>query len=66
MAYLDGSNPPERLLQANRDAYVFVVPVDILKLLLPEDWKPIPYFKKLDKLVSVPVMNVHICLKIFC
>ncbi|PWA36021.1 phytoene desaturase [Artemisia annua] len=42
------------------DAYVFAAPVDILKLLLPEDWKPIPYFKKLDKLVGVPVINVHI------
>nr|GFB75085.1 phytoene desaturase [Tanacetum cinerariifolium] len=30
------------------------------ELLLPEDWKPIPYFKKLDKLVGVPVINVHI------
>ncbi|GKD22801.1 phytoene desaturase [Tanacetum coccineum] len=42
------------------DAYVFAAPVDVLKLLLPEDWKPIPYFKKLDKLVGVPVINVHI------
>ncbi|CAI9263739.1 unnamed protein product [Lactuca saligna] len=42
------------------DAYVFATPVDILKLLLPEEWKPIPYFKKLEKLVGVPVINVHI------
>ncbi|KAC9320178.1 hypothetical protein E3N88_45995 [Mikania micrantha] len=43
------------------DAYVFATPaVDILKLILPEDWKPIPYFKKLEKLVGVPVINVHI------
>nr|ALE33745.1 phytoene desaturase 1 [Erythranthe lewisii] len=42
------------------DAYVFATPVDILKLLLPEDWKEIPYFKKLEKLVGVPVINVHI------
>ncbi|KAF4374579.1 hypothetical protein G4B88_004831 [Cannabis sativa] len=42
------------------DAYVFATPVDILKLLLPENWKEIPYFKKLDKLVGVPVINVHI------
>ncbi|XP_076927153.1 15-cis-phytoene desaturase, chloroplastic/chromoplastic-like, partial [Bidens hawaiensis] len=39
------------------DAYVFATPV---KLPLPEDWKPIPYFKKLDKLVGVLVLNVHI------
>nr|AHV90407.1 phytoene desaturase protein [Sesamum indicum] len=42
------------------DAYVFATPVDILKLLLPEDWKDMPYFKKLEKLVGVPVINVHI------
>ncbi|KAG6425772.1 hypothetical protein SASPL_109976 [Salvia splendens] len=42
------------------DAYVFATPVDILKLLLPDEWREIPYFKKLDKLVGVPVINVHI------
>ncbi|PKA64026.1 Phytoene dehydrogenase, chloroplastic/chromoplastic [Apostasia shenzhenica] len=42
------------------DAYVFSTPVDILKILLPEEWKNIPYFKKLDQLVGVPVINVHI------
>ncbi|KAJ4958379.1 hypothetical protein NE237_025490 [Protea cynaroides] len=42
------------------DAYVFATPVDILKLLLPEDWKEISYFKRLEKLVGVPVINVHI------
>ncbi|XP_030553180.1 15-cis-phytoene desaturase, chloroplastic/chromoplastic [Rhodamnia argentea] len=42
------------------DAFVFATPVDILKLLLPESWKEIPYFKRLEKLVGVPVINVHI------
>ncbi|KAJ6338836.1 hypothetical protein OIU76_008322 [Salix suchowensis] len=42
------------------DVYVFATPVDILKLLLPDNWKEIPYFKKLEKLVGVPVINVHI------
>lgn len=42
------------------DAYVFATPVDILKILLPQDWKEFPYFKKLEKLVGVPVINVHI------
>ncbi|CAA2965923.1 phytoene desaturase [Olea europaea subsp. europaea] len=42
------------------DVYVFATPVDILKLLLPEDWKEIQYFQKLDKLVGVPVINIHI------
>ncbi|KAG6748636.1 hypothetical protein POTOM_048565 [Populus tomentosa] len=42
------------------DVYVFATPVDTLKLLLPDNWKEIPYFKKLEKLVGVPVINVHI------
>ncbi|URE37534.1 hypothetical protein MUK42_15517 [Musa troglodytarum] len=42
------------------DVYVIATPVDILKLLLPQEWKDIPYFKKLEKLVGVPVINVHI------
>ncbi|KAK9142817.1 hypothetical protein Syun_012217 [Stephania yunnanensis] len=42
------------------DAYVISTPVDILKLILPEEWKEIPYFGKLEKLVGVPVINVHI------
>ncbi|XP_010937221.1 15-cis-phytoene desaturase, chloroplastic/chromoplastic isoform X1 [Elaeis guineensis] len=42
------------------DVYVIATPVDILKLLLPQEWREISYFKKLDKLVGVPVINVHI------
>lgn len=42
------------------DAFVFATPVDILKLQLPPSWKEIPYFKRLDKLEGVPVINVHI------
>nr|AML60257.1 phytoene desaturase [Anthurium andraeanum] len=42
------------------DVYVFATQVDILKLLLPQEWKEISYFKRLEKLVGVPVINVHI------
>ncbi|CAL0328030.1 unnamed protein product [Lupinus luteus] len=42
------------------DTYVFATPVDILKLLLPDNWKGISYFQKLEKLVGVPVINIHI------
>ncbi|PKU80286.1 Phytoene dehydrogenase, chloroplastic/chromoplastic [Dendrobium catenatum] len=31
------------------DAYVFATPVDILKLLLPEEWKEIPCFQRFDR-----------------
>jgi 15-cis-phytoene desaturase len=46
--------------QVTGDAYVCAAPVDIFKLLVPDAWKEISYFKKLDKLVGVPVINVHI------
>jgi 15-cis-phytoene desaturase len=36
--------------------------VDIFKLLVPQEWSEIIYFKKLEKLVGVPVINVHIWL----
>lgn len=42
------------------DVYVSAAPVDIFKLLVPQEWSEISYFKKLDKLVGVPVINVHI------
>jgi len=49
---------PGRTLRA--DAYVSALPVDPLKLLLPEPWKSLPYFSKLDGLNGVPVINIHL------
>ena len=34
--------------------------VDILKQKVPERWQGLPYFSRLEKLVGVPVINVHI------
>ena len=42
------------------DVYVSAVPVDIMKLLLPEEWKTLPAFVKLNGLEGVPVINIHI------
>jgi 15-cis-phytoene desaturase len=42
------------------DAYVSAMPVDILKQLLPEQWKSIGMFERLKNLEGVPVINVHI------
>ncbi|BBN19862.1 15-cis-phytoene desaturase [Marchantia polymorpha subsp. ruderalis] len=42
------------------DVYVSSMPVDVFKLLIPDQWANIPYYRKLDKLVGVPVINVHI------
>lgn len=41
------------------DAYVSTMPVDLMKKLLPEEWRPMPYFQKLDGLAGVPVINIH-------
>ncbi|WP_216922041.1 15-cis-phytoene desaturase [Synechococcus sp. CCAP 1479/9] len=49
---------PEREIQA--DAYVSAMPVDPLKLLLPDAWKSLPYFSKLEGLRGVPVINIHL------
>jgi len=35
--------------------------VDPLKPLLSAAWRERPYFSKLDALVGVPVINVHMC-----
>ena len=42
------------------DAYVSALPVDPLKLLLPEPWKTMPYFSRLSGLNGVPVINIHL------
>ncbi|QFZ91890.2 15-cis-phytoene desaturase [Synechococcus elongatus] len=48
----------EQLIEA--DAYVSALPVDPLKLLLPDPWKTMPYFQQLDGLQGVPVINIHL------
>ena len=42
------------------DAYVSALPVDILKLIIPEPWKKIDIFTKLSGLRGVPVINIHL------
>lgn len=42
------------------DLYVSSAPVDIMKLLLPPAWAKMPFFKQLDGLEGVPVINIHI------
>jgi 15-cis-phytoene desaturase len=53
---IKGQEP--RTLEA--DAYVSAMPVDPFKLLIPEAWKQLPYFQKLDGLNGVPVINIHL------
>ena len=46
--------------QMTADVYVSAMPVDPLKLMLPEPWRKLPYFQQLDGLEGVPVINLHL------
>ncbi len=56
MRGLDGAE--DEILTA--DLYVSAMPVDPLKVMLPAPWREMPYFKKLDGLEGVPVINLHL------
>ncbi|MDY6804794.1 MAG: 15-cis-phytoene desaturase [Cyanobacteriota bacterium] len=47
-------------LELTADMYVSAMPVDPLKLMLPEPWKKLEYFQKLEGLEGVPVINLHL------
>jgi 15-cis-phytoene desaturase len=49
---------PDEVITA--DAYVSATSVDVMKVLLPEAWKSIEFFQKLDGLEGVPVINLHL------
>jgi 15-cis-phytoene desaturase len=42
------------------DAYVSAMSVDVMKVLMPQPWKAMPFFQKLEGLEGVPVINVHL------
>jgi 15-cis-phytoene desaturase len=42
------------------DAYVSAMPVDPLKVMLPEPWREMPFFDQLNGLEGVPVINIHL------
>lgn len=42
------------------EMYVSAMPVDPFKVMLPEPWKQLEFFKKLDGLEGVPVINLHL------
>jgi 15-cis-phytoene desaturase len=48
----------EEILEA--DLYLSAMPVDPLKLMLPQPWREIPFFEKLKGLEGVPVINLHL------
>lgn len=42
------------------DAYVSAMPVDVMKVMLPQPWRDIEFFRKLDGLEGVPVINIQL------
>jgi 15-cis-phytoene desaturase len=42
------------------DAYVSAMPVDVMKILMPEPWQQIDFFAKMQELEGVPVINLHL------
>uniref|UniRef100_A0A7S2CQ54 Amine oxidase n=1 Tax=Haptolina brevifila TaxID=156173 RepID=A0A7S2CQ54_9EUKA len=42
------------------DWYVPAMPVDVFKRLIPSRWSLLPYFRQLDELEGIPVINLHL------
>jgi len=41
------------------DEYVSAVPCDIFKRICPEEWSTMPFFRQIDELEGIPVINIH-------
>ena len=35
------------------------MPVDVFKRYIPEAWSTMPYFRQVDELEGIPVINLH-------
>eukprot|EP00804_Cyclotella_cryptica_P004904 CCRYP_004965-RA/>CCRYP_004965-RA protein AED:0.18 eAED:0.18 QI:258/1/1/1/0.5/0.33/3/4329/603 len=42
------------------DYYVSAVPVDVFKRIIPRQWSTVPYFRQLDELEGIPVINIQL------
>ena len=42
------------------DEYVSSVPCDIMKRILPKAWSTDPFFRQIDELEGIPVINIHL------
>jgi len=41
------------------DEYISAMPVDIMKRMEPAAWQKMPYFRQMDELEGIPVINLH-------
>ena len=59
-----GNDPPTRHQQdIHHHQAVLVasqVPCDIMKRLLPRAWSTDPFFRQIDELEGIPVINIHL------
>ena len=42
------------------DEYVSALPCDLVKRVVPKAWASMPYFRQIDELEGIPVINIHI------
>ncbi|EKX49047.1 hypothetical protein GUITHDRAFT_85858 [Guillardia theta CCMP2712] len=42
------------------DEYVSAMPVDVLKRMEPKEWQKMPFFRQMDELEGIPVINLHL------
>jgi 15-cis-phytoene desaturase len=49
---------PDAIVEA--DLYVSAMSVDVMKVLMPQPWKTMAFFQKLEGLEGVPVINLHL------
>jgi 15-cis-phytoene desaturase len=49
---------PDEIVEA--DLYVSAMSVDVMKALMPQPWKDMAFFQKLEGLEGVPVINLHL------
>jgi len=41
------------------DEYISAVPCDIMQRLVPKEWASDPFFRQIDELEGIPVINIH-------
>mmetsp|Transcript_14671 Transcript_14671/g.22719 ORF Transcript_14671/g.22719 Transcript_14671/m.22719 type:complete len:614 (-) Transcript_14671:103-1944(-) len=41
------------------DEYISAMPCDIMKRFVPKNWANLPYFRQIDELEGIPVINLH-------
>lgn len=42
------------------DEYISAVPCDIMRRITPKEWSTMPFFRQIDNLEGIPVINIHL------